>query len=168
MKKNIFLIFCFLSINVLAQDQPDRCSKTVMDMKVQLFDVYQNNNFGQAKAMTSVGSFNSWSFNILYRGLPLGPTVTGTQANVSFPYIVDGQNYYRTGSLNKMLIGVAARLSFGNASLGMIKEATFFEIEELGFFANRSIERFGVFSGFNFLFQREKNFFNRTSCSFLL
>lgn len=162
MKKNIFLVFCFLSVNVFAQDQLDRCGKTVMDMKVQLFDVYQKNS------IANIDDFSSWSFNILYRGLLLGPTVTSVQAKVSFPYVFEGQNYCRKGSLNKMLIGVAARLSFGTISAGMIKEATFFEIKELGFLGNELIQRFGVFSGFNFLFQREKNFFNRTSCSFLI
>ncbi len=168
MKKNLFLIFYFLSVNIFAQEQFDCCDKTLMDMKFQIFDVYQNNNFGQKNAMTSIGSFNSWSFNLLYKGLLLGPTVTSTQANVSFPCTVDGQDYYQKVSLNKMLIGVTSRLSFGNASLGMIKEATFFEIEELGFAGNKLIQRFGAFFDFNFLFQRENNFFNRSSCSFLL
>lgn len=168
MKKNIFLIFYFFSINIFAQNQLDYCGETVMDVRIQFFDVYQGGSFDQKKELINIGGFSSWGFNILYRGLPLGPTVMSNKANASFFCIVDGQDYYQTVSLNKMLIGVATRLSIGTVSLGMIKEATFFEIKDLGFAGNKLIQRFGAFSGFNFLFRRENHFFNRTSCSFLL
>lgn len=163
MKAKLFQILLLVLLGGFAQANlnDSTLTKTRVDVSLKYFDIFDAHNFGQSEMKSLIGNFNSWSFNVFYEKLPLGPIVTNLKGDVGLYEMIEGVEYYRSGILNKMLIEVAGRTSIGFVYLGMINEHTFFEIEELGPPAAKRVDRYGAFFGFDILYERERAFLNK-------
>ncbi|PKM91071.1 hypothetical protein CVU82_03375 [Candidatus Falkowbacteria bacterium HGW-Falkowbacteria-1] len=136
--------------------------KTSIDFKMQWFEVFDNNDFGQSLLRSNVGNFNSWGFVVFFGGLPLGPTVTNLKGEIGYFETLDSVLYYRSGILNKMIIGVAAKIPIGTISFAFINEHTFFEIDEIGIPASKRIDRYGLSLSADLFYRRNARFFKKT------